>query len=256
MSAQWASLFFEILRTPGASLVPSQSLDRPVAGDILFAIAAVQLPLGVCGHFCLKFLALIAKNLIDPENNHLHHDFHRLNRSAGAGNRQDQCLIGSNARGDLKRLSSRKTDVKHDNNKNLSLLNKGLKGRDEKEMIDLIIAGVSENRITGATVQDRKAVLQSFMSFAQKYVLFKNLGFYSRLVRRYNSKPQKGNETAHKKNNDAETRRNNDTIDDLVTSGGCAWVQGFVEPGSNAAARATPRPQSEKPWANCGPRAR
>ena len=237
MSAQWASMFFEILRTPGASFVPVRSLDRPVAGNILFAIAAVQIPLCLLGHLCLKGGALLAKNLIAPgDDNHFSEDCTRLYRSAGS-TREDQCLVGEDARHDINRRERRKTSVTHDVNKNYSLLCRGLKGGSEEKMMDLIISGLNEDRKQGSRdVQDRKAVLHTFNSDAKKNNLFVDPGFTGRLMDRFEERRNNtGNTTAQKTNSVAETRRNNGTIEDLMKNGGYAWVQGSVEEGYNAA---------------------
>ena len=195
-SAHWAHLFFEILRTPNASLtVDYMSLDQPIGGNILFAIAAVQVPLMYMGHISSKAGALVAKNLIDVEVNH----FSRTGLLRRAGkNRDDQFLLAEATRRDIKRGCE--TSIQRDNFKNYSLLCKCLNGTNEAELLDYIIAGLREDRKKGTSdVQHHDKTLASFLKYAKKMKLFNDLSLLDRLSNRYQDQPRQnaGNSDNH-----------------------------------------------------------
>lgn len=100
-----------------------------------------------------------------------------------------------------------------------------------------IVSGLGENRKQkSGVVQDKKAKLQSFISYANKNDLYVDPTTTDRLYDFYeNGCQNSGNVTAHKTNSVAETRRNNGTIEDLMKYRGYAWVQGSVVPGCNEA---------------------
>ena len=187
-SAEWARMFFDILRNPRASLVADQSLDRPIGGDILFAVAALQIPLISCGHVNLKAAAVVTKSIIDANVNHLSPNCTQLIRTAGETT-EDQLRIGESSRHDININRERKTTVTHDYFKNLSVLRNCLKGRNVDEALDLILTGLCEDRKQAkrgkSDVTDKKKVIDSFIKLAIEAELFVDPALVSRLRQRY-----------------------------------------------------------------------
>ncbi|EJK70689.1 hypothetical protein THAOC_07932 [Thalassiosira oceanica] len=125
----------------------------------------------------------MTKSVIDGDVNHLGKNCNRLQRSAGK-TREEQYRIGETSRHDINR--GRETSVTRDYFKNLSVIRKGLKGRNEGEMLDLILDAVCEGRKRGQSDnKDKKKVLDSFIDFAKDNEVFADPALIGRLRQRY-----------------------------------------------------------------------